>query len=142
MTLIPVLGVFLANTNVVAQGSVADLLSADSHLNLLSNGGLEVMKPAYWESTGDGAIWNFEESRTPETSLELSGAGAASWMQSEAIRNWVPAHPADENENPELVVGAWVKTMGVNTAPATDDDKFQLVFNWYTDATQSENVFG
>ena len=45
--LIPALGLMLTDSQVAAQGAEADMLSADSHLNLLSNGGFEVMKPSY-----------------------------------------------------------------------------------------------
>ena len=50
--------------------------------------------------------------------------------------------PADETKNPEIVVGGWVYTEGVNTAPASDAEKFQLVYEFFTDATQTENVLG
>ncbi len=123
----------------VAQNALADQLTADSPLNLLSNGGFEVMKPAYWDPTGAGASWSTEQARTPGWSLKLSGAGEASWTMSEAVRNWVPGIPG--GDNPELVVGAFVWTSGVNTSPATDAEKFQLVFEFF-DAPGGTDLLG
>ena len=113
-----------------AQQTLLDLLTADSPMNLLSDGGFESGMPSYWEPVGDGAEWTRERSRTPEWSLKLSGTGASSWVQSEAIRNWTPRIPG----NLELVVGGWVWTEGVNTNPQTDEEKFQLVFTFYNSA--------
>ncbi|MFO7314049.1 T9SS type A sorting domain-containing protein [Rhodothermus marinus] len=115
-----------------AQQTLLDLLTADSPMNLLSDGGFESGVPSYWEAVGDGAAWTRERSRTPEWSLKLSGTGASSWVQSEAIRNWTPRIPG----NLELVVGGWVWTEGVNTNPQTDEEKFQLVFTFYNSAGQ------
>ena len=126
---LPVLGSVLLIGPAVAQNKLADVLSANSAINLLSNGGFEVQSPAYWEATGSGAEWSSEQSRTPTYSLKLSGTGAASWAQSEAVRAWVEGLPGFLN--PEIVVGGWVYTDGVNTSPATDDDKFQLVFEFF-----------
>ncbi|GIV60518.1 MAG: hypothetical protein KatS3mg043_1607 [Rhodothermaceae bacterium] len=106
-----------------------DRLTADSPLNLLSNGGFEASKPAYWEPSGAGATWSREQARTPAYSLKLSGSGAAQWQQPEAVRNWTPGFPGAGN--PELVVGAWVYTEGVNTNPTSDDEKFQLLFEFF-----------
>src|SRR5690606_6943710 len=122
--------------------SIADLISAESATNLLSNGGFEAGNPAYWAPTGGGAGWSSAMSRTPARSLELGGTGEASWVMAEAVRNWVPAFPADAVVVPEIELGGWVWTEGVNTAPASDDEKFQLVFEFFEDATQAVNVLG
>ncbi|NQV72988.1 hypothetical protein HQ496_07685, partial [bacterium] len=98
------------------------MISASSAANLLANGGFETMKPAYWEPTGAGATWSKEQFRTPSYSLKLSGAGTSSWAQNEAVRNWVGGIPGDGT--PEIIVGGWVYTDGVNTNPADDASKF------------------
>lgn len=113
-------------------------LVAASPQNLLSNGGFEAPKPAYWESTGAGATWSTEQARTPAYSLKLSGSGEAAWTMSEAIRNWVAGIPGDQN--PAVVVGAYVRTEGVNTNPTSDAEKFQLVFEFFDAA--GEDVLG
>lgn len=136
---LPVLGSVLLTLPVLAQNKAADVLSANSAVNLLSNGGFEVQSPAYWEATGAGAEWSTEQARSPIYSLKLSGAGAASWAQNEAVRAWVPGIPA--GDNPEIVIGGWVYTDGVNTAPSSDADKFQLVFEFF-DVPGGTDVLG
>jgi len=95
-----------------AQNSIADLVSANSAANLLSNGGFETMKPAYWEPSASGADWSGEQARTPGRSLKLSESGS-DWVQAEAVRAWVGGLPGWMN--PQIVVGGWVYTDGVNT---------------------------
>jgi hypothetical protein len=113
-----------------------DGLTADSPGNLLSDGGFEGTAPSYWEASGAGATWSAERSRTPNYSLALSGAAAAAWEMPEAVLKWVPRFPG----NVDLSVGGFVQTEGVNTAPSGDDEKFQLVFNFFNDA--GDNLLG
>ncbi|PAP75382.1 T9SS type A sorting domain-containing protein [Rubrivirga marina] len=94
--------------------------------NLVSEMGFEGDVPSYWSASGSGAAWSAEQSRSPSYSLKLSGSGESSWTMDEAIRNWVPAFPA----NADLEFGAFVWADGVNTAPASDDAKFQLVYSF------------
>lgn len=110
--------------------ALAQLPKTLNDLNLLSDGGFEASAPSYWTASGAGATWTSEVSRTPSFSLKLSGAGAASWTMSEAVRNWTPRFPA----NAELEFGAWVWTDGVNTNPANDDARFQLVMEFFNTA--------
>lgn len=113
-----------------AQQSLIDRFTSNAESNLLSNGGFEADTPAYWTPSGDGAEWSSEASRTPSYSLKLSGEGEASWSQEEAILNWVP----EIIGNQEIVVGGYVMTEGVNTDPASNDEKFQLVFEFFDEA--------
>ncbi|ARA94154.1 hypothetical protein AWN76_013995 [Rhodothermaceae bacterium RA] len=113
------------------------MLTADSPVNLLTNGGFEAGKPAYWRAEGSGATWTTEQSRTPAYSLKLSGEGAAAWVMDEAVRNWSPRYPG----NAELQFGAWVKTEGVNTNPASDEEKFQIVLEFF-DVAGGTNLLG
>lgn len=120
-------GALLWSPPAVAQTALLDRLTADSQLNLLSNGGFEAGAPAYWAPTGAGASWSMEVARTPLTSLKLSGAGEAAWTQEEAVRNWVAAIKG----NQEIIVGGYVKTEGVNTNPTSDAEKYQLLFEFF-----------
>jgi hypothetical protein len=63
--------------------------------------------------------------------------GEASWTQEEAVRNWVSAIAG----NQEIVVGGWVMTDGVNTDPANDEEKFQLLFEFF-DASGADLLGG
>jgi hypothetical protein len=116
------------------------VLAQGSPTNLLSNPGFETLKPAYWEPTGIGAVWSNTESRTPAWSLRLSGPGEARWEQSEAVRGWISGLPLVKN--PVAEFGAWFKLEGVNTDPASEDEKYQLVFEFFEDASQTSNVLG
>mgnify|MGYP003634882215 CR=1 FL=1 len=121
------LAVFMSG-NLVAQ-TTEGLFSASGNINLLSNGGFEADNPAYWTAEGAGAEWSDEQYRTPSYSLKLSGSGESSWKQAEAVRNWVPGIPA--GGTPEIIVGGWVYVDGVNTNPASDAEKFQLVYEFF-----------
>ena len=101
-----------------------DLLSVTS--NKLGDGGFEGDQPAYWSPMGEGATWSTARAHSGTHALALSGPGAASWTQDEVVRNWVDAFPA----NTALTLGAWVWAEGVNTAPAAEAEKFQLLFSF------------
>jgi len=118
--------VYFDDISIVPVAAIADELTA---LNLLSNGGFEVDRPSYFTPAGAGAIWTTEEKRTPGYSVKLTGAGAASWTDENAVRNWLSGVPGWRN--PEIVVGGWVKTVGVNTNPTSADQKFQLVYQFF-----------
>ena len=112
--------------------------------NTLANGSFEAAKPAYWDASGAGAIWATNEARSANYSLGLSGAGAASWTMGEAVRNWtdfIGLHGSNGFEAGEVVVSAYVKAVGVNTAPTTDAGKFQLVFEFFNQPNGT-NVLG
>jgi hypothetical protein len=120
----------------LAQGVPANL-ETESSVNLLSNPGFEVMKPAFWEATGAGAEWTRTASRTPDWSLSLAGSDVAQWTQNEAVRIWGSGFP--QAGNPQVEVGGWVKMEGVNTDPASDDEKFQLLFEFFEDASRMQH---
>ena len=101
-------------------GDVEDVSGALT--NLVSAPGFEADSPSYWVADGDGAEWSTEQARSPNYSLKLSGAGVASWSQ-QLVRNWVSGFGANE----DLVLGAYVWMDGVNTSPADDAGKFQMV---------------
>ena len=94
--------------------------------NKLADGGFEGDRPSYWAPSGPGATWSTERAHSGTHSLKLSGAGAADWTQAEVIRNWEDGF----NANAAVTLGAWVYTEGVNTAPATDAAKYQLVLTF------------
>ncbi|WP_420457427.1 carbohydrate binding domain-containing protein [Rubrivirga sp.] len=100
--------------------------SALAVTNKLQDGGFEADRPSYWEPSGDGAEWSTDRSHSGAYSLKLSGSGAASWTQDEVIRNWESGFAA----NQAITLGAWVYAEGVNTAPASDDAKFQMVLTF------------
>ncbi len=100
--------------------------SALAVANKLEDGGFETDRPSYFRAEGAGATWSTAEAHSGTHSLALSGAGAAAWVQDEVVLNWVNGFPATT----ALTLGAWVNLQGVNTAPATDDAKFQIVYSF------------
>ncbi|HEX8297590.1 MAG TPA: hypothetical protein VF594_00405, partial [Rubricoccaceae bacterium] len=58
-------------------------------VNKLADGGFEAPRPSYWTPSGAGATWPTAQFHSGTHSLALSGAGAASWTQTEVVRNWV-----------------------------------------------------
>ena len=109
--------------------SIAPAHAQDATLaatNKISDGGFEGDRPSYWTPSGAGATWSTARAHSGTRSLALSGTGAASWTQAEVIRNWEDGFEA----NSALTLGAWVYAEGVNTAPASDDAKYQMVLTF------------
>jgi len=101
--------------------------------NSLPNGGFEGTTPN-WFSTGGTSTtaveeWSTDEWRTGGHSLKITKSasdGTASWVSEDLYRYW----SVFVGQNVGMEVGAWVKLDGVNTNPANDDEKIQLVFNF------------
>ena len=99
--------------------------------NLLPNGDLETYTPNYWAPTGDGATWAGEGYNDSEHSFQIVKAAptisAVGWeSENQADLYWNNA-AADVAYN----LGFWVKTQGVNTAPATDDGKIGVKYEFF-----------
>ena len=101
--------------------------------NLLLNGGFESGKPSMFTAeAGAGAVltWATDQIHGGTRSLKIAkvGTGASSrWVSGNNVRYWVNSIPKDH----DIKLGAWVKTSGVNTAPANASDKWQLKFAFY-----------
>jgi len=101
--------------------------------NRLSNGGFESGKPSMFTAeAGAGAVltWATDQIHAGTHSLKIAkaGTGASSrWVSGNNVRYWVNSIPKDH----DIKLGAWVKTSGVNTSPATASDKWQLKFAFY-----------
>jgi len=101
--------------------------------NLLPMGGFESGKPSlYSAEQGAGAVltWATDQMHSGTRSLKIAKAstGAASrWVSGNNVRYWVENIP----KAVDIKIGAWVKTSGVNTSPATADAKWQVKFAFY-----------
>lgn len=103
--------------------------------NLLPNGGLEGGIPSYFHTGGTSGtaqmVWATDEWRTGGRSLKIekpNADGTAYWESDDLYRYWsVYVSP-----NVSMEVGAWVKTVGVNTSPGSDDEKIQVIYNFYS----------
>ncbi len=122
-------------TNLIAL--TAFLLFAVSSVfgqNLMSEemAGFEGGIANYFAKDAGGATltWATDEYRTSNYSLKIekTGTGTASrWVAADLYRYWDVFVGTDVGTE----LGAWVKTSGVNTNPATDDDKIQLKFTFF-----------
>ena len=99
--------------------------------NLIPNPGFEGLTANYWTANpGSGtASWATDEARTPNYSLKITSTSGStdSWKSANIYNYWSVGAGA----NVDMEVGAWIKTSGVNTSPATDADKIQLSFTFY-----------
>lgn len=105
----------------------------------------EIDLPAYWNSYNSAeatVAWTSDVYRSPEKSLQISDAGGADepmWMSTNMAQlNWNPT--TGLNPNIEFEVGGWVKTENVNTNPASDAEKIQLIYQFF-DAAKNQ-IFG
>ena len=104
--------------------------------NLLPNGDLETLTPNFWTPVGDGQAgvthtWAWEGYDGSEHSFQIEKAGATA-----GIVGWKSDNNADlywNNASSDALynLGFWVKTVGVNTAPATDDAKIGVKYEFY-----------
>ena len=87
----------------------------------------------YFAKDAGGATltWATDEFRTSNYSLKIekTGTGTASrWVAGDLYRYWDVFVGTDIGTE----LGAWVKTSDVNTNPATEDEKIQLKFTFFT----------
>ncbi len=99
----------------------------------LDNPGFEGDEPNYFSKSGTSTSadlsWAVDEYRTGGRSLKIvkgSTDGTASWISEDLYRFW----SVFVGQNVGMEVGAWVKLDGVNTSPANDGEKIQLIFQF------------
>jgi len=87
-------------------------------------GSFEGNLPSYWmkgSESGATLTWATDEFRSMGRSLKIEKAGvtadSVSWISENATDVWSPQHLKDV----DIFLGAYVKTMNVNTNPTTDD---------------------
>ena len=111
---------------------VPSAVFAQSLLN--AAGGFEPSLPAYWtkgsEPSGATLAWATDQSKSMGRSLKITKtatASAAGWTSENMADLWSPTHSKDV----DMKIGAWVKTSGVNTNPANDDEKWWISYAFY-----------
>ncbi len=102
--------------------------------NLLKNGGFESGKPSLFTAeagtSGATLTWASDQKHNGTKSLKIVKAttvGSARWVSGNNVRYWVDNIPSGV----DIKIGAWVKTSGVNTAPANADAKWQVKYAFY-----------
>ncbi|MEO8399098.1 MAG: FlgD immunoglobulin-like domain containing protein, partial [Ignavibacteriaceae bacterium] len=105
--------------------------------NLNAIGGFEQNLPSYWtkgsEPSGSTLTWATDDSRSLGRSLKIektSTGEAAMWESENMVDLWSQRHYA----NVDIMLGAYVKTMNVNTNPATDAEKWWISYSFYDSA--------
>ncbi len=98
----------------------------------LDNPGFEGDKPNYFNKGGTSttAVLSWDNTgRTGPRSLKIvkpNEDGTASWISEDLYRFW----DVFVGQNVGMEVGAWVKLDGVNTSPASDGEKIQIIFHF------------
>ncbi len=105
----------------------------------------EIDKPAYWNrhNYSEATVqWATDQYRSPERSLKISDDGGTDeplWLSTNMAKlQWNPTTGIPSNI--EIEVGGWVKTENVNTNPASDDQKVQLIYSFFDAA--GNKIFG
>ncbi len=100
-------------------------------------GGFEGTLPAYWTMGGQPAgatlSWATDQYRSMGHSLKITKTATsdtASWISTNMCDIWSPNVP----NNVDILLGAYVKTSGVNTNPATNDAKWYVAYDFYDTA--------
>ncbi|MCX6151271.1 MAG: T9SS type A sorting domain-containing protein, partial [Ignavibacteriales bacterium] len=99
-------------------------------------GGFENALPSYWHKIEPGNAkleWVTDQSRSMARSLKITKtatAEAAMWESDNMCDYWSPTH----NKNVDILIGGYVKTEGINTNPANDDQKWWISYTFYNQA--------
>ena len=108
--------------------------------NMVTNGGFESGEPSLWTaepgtSAGVALSWATDQVQGGTHSLKIvkpNTGSMARWMSGNNVRYWVNDIPSGV----DIKLGAYVKTEGVNTNPASDDEKWQVKF-WFYDSSDA-----
>ena len=100
-------------------------------------GGFEQTLPSYWnignQPGGSTLTWATDQSRSMGHSLKMTKTATsdtAAWISDNMADIWSPQISA----NVDILLGAYVKTSGVNTSPSTDDQKWYIAYTFYDSA--------
>jgi hypothetical protein len=100
-------------------------------------GGFEQTLPSFWsigsQPSGSTLSWATDQSRSMGHSLKITKSvtsDVAVWKSDNMCDIWSPTN----SKNVDILVGAYVKTLGVNTNPATDDERWYIVYTFYDSA--------
>jgi len=104
--------------------------------NILTNGDLELLAPAFWSKWNEGlggaqVVWATDAAHTYFRSFKVVKPA----VTAEAV-GWVSVNNADlywnnAGDNLAYQLTAWMKTAGVNTSPTTDDARIGVWFKGY-----------
>ena len=97
-------------------------------------GGFEGSLPAFWsmvsQPAGATLSWATDQSRSLGHSLKIvkgATSDSASWISGNMVDIWDGTIP----KAVDILIGAFVKTSGVNTNPATNDARWYVAYDFY-----------
>jgi hypothetical protein len=97
-------------------------------------GGFEGDLPSFWTKghapAGSTLSWATDESRSMGHSLKImkdTTADSAAWISDNMCDIWSP----QISKNVDIKLGAYVKTEGVNTSPANDDERWYISYAFW-----------
>ena len=101
-------------------------------------GGFESTLPSFWtignQPTGATLTWATDQFRSMGHSLKIAKPGAttdtAAWVSTNMCSVWSTQNP----KLTDILVGAYIKTQGVNINPATDDQKWYIAYSFWDSA--------
>ncbi len=122
---------------VVAAVMLFSVQAASQSADIYTIGGFEGSLPAYWtmgnQPTNATLTWATDQSRSLGHSLKITKTATsdtAAWISTNMCDIWSPTISA----NVDILLGAYVKTSGVNTNPTTDDQKWYVAYTFYDSA--------
>ncbi len=100
-------------------------------------GSFEQELPSYWskgaEPSGSTLSWATDEFRSMGRSLKIEKTATsetAMWFTENSVDMWAPFLQKDV----DMLIGAYVKTEGVNTNPSNDDERWWISYTFYDSA--------
>ena len=122
---------------VVAAVMLFSMQAASQSSDIYSIGGFEGTLPSFWnignQPTNSTVTWATDQSRSLGHSLKITKTATsdtAAWVSSNMCDIWSPTVPP----NVDILLGAYVKTSGVNVSPSTDDQKWYIAYSFYDSA--------
>ena len=113
------------------------VVGAAAQVTMNTIGGFEKNLPSYWtkghEPGGSTLTWATDSSRSLGHSLEITKgatADSAAWISENMVDFWSQRHYA----NVDMLIGGYVRTWGVNTAPANNDEMWYISYSFYDSA--------
>ena len=102
--------------------------------NLWTIGQFEGAAPSFWtvgsQPSGSTVTWATDQFRSLGHSLKITKSAtsdSAAWISQNMCDIWSP----QILKNVDILLGAYVKTSGVNTSPATEDAKWYVAYTFY-----------
>ena len=129
---IAVIFVVLALTPLYGQSGINTVEKLDMP-EISEIGSFEQTDPSYWnkasEPSGATLTWATDQYLSLGKSLKIEKGvttEAAMWESDNMCDIWSPVH----NKDVDIKIGAWIKTEGVNTNPANDDQRWYVSFSF------------